>query len=111
MPAPAQFSTLRIQIGGVPVIELARQFGTPAYVYDAAKIVERINDLRAFDSIRFAQKACSNLAILDLARRNGVLVDAVRSGGHWRPDIPRTAIRPPSCIRPISLIASRSNWS
>jgi diaminopimelate decarboxylase len=52
MPTPAQFSTVRIQIGGVPVIELARQFGTPAYVYDVAKIVERINDLRAFDSIR-----------------------------------------------------------
>ncbi len=80
MHAPVQFSTLRIEIGGVPVIELARQFGTPAYVYDAAKIVERINDLRAFDSIRFAQKACSNLAILDLVRRNGALVDAVSAG-------------------------------
>jgi diaminopimelate decarboxylase len=80
MPTTAQFSTVRIQIGGVSVIELARQFGTPAYVYDAAKIVERINDLRAFDSIRFAQKACSNLAILDLARRNGALVDAVSAG-------------------------------
>ena len=63
--------------------ELARQFGTPAYVYDAAKIIERINDLRAFDAIRFAGKACSNLAILDLVRRNGVLVDAV-SGGEIR---------------------------
>ncbi len=80
MPAPVRFSTLRIEIGGVPVVELARRFGTPAYVYDAAKIVERIADLRAFDSIRFAQKACSNLAILDLARRQGVLVDAVSAG-------------------------------
>jgi diaminopimelate decarboxylase len=80
MNSPVQFSTLRTEIGGVPVIGLARQFGTPAYVYDAAKILERINDLRAFDSIRFAQKACSNLAILDLARRNGVLVDAVSAG-------------------------------
>ncbi len=59
---------------------LARQFGTPVYVYDAAKIVERIEDLRAFDTIRFAQKACSNLAILDLARRHGVVVDAVSAG-------------------------------
>ena len=67
----------------LPVTELARQFGTPAYVYDAAKIVERINDLRAFDVIRFAEKACSNLAILDLVRRNGVLVDVV-SGGEIR---------------------------
>jgi diaminopimelate decarboxylase len=80
MNLPVQFSTLRTEIGGVPVIGLARQFGTPAYVYDAAKIVERINDLRAFDSIRFAQKACSNLAILDLARRHGALVDAVSAG-------------------------------
>ncbi len=80
MPTPIPFSTLRTEIAGVSVTELARQFGTPAYVYDAAKIVERINDLRAFDVIRFAQKACSNLAILDLVRRNGVLVDAVSAG-------------------------------
>ena len=80
MPTPIPFSTLRTEIAGVPVTELARQFGTPAYVYDAAKIVERIDDLRAFDAIRFAQKACSNLAILDLMRRNGVLVDAVSAG-------------------------------
>ena len=80
MPSPIPFSTLRTKIAGVSVKELARQFGTPAYVYDAARILERINDLRAFDSIRFAQKACSNLAILDLMRRNGVLVDAVSAG-------------------------------
>jgi diaminopimelate decarboxylase len=67
-------------IAGVSVRELAEKFGTPAYVYDAAKIVERINDLRAFDVIRFAQKACSNIAILDLARRQGVVVDAVSAG-------------------------------
>ena len=80
MPTPIPFSTLRTEIAGVSVIELARQFGTPAYVYDAAKIVERIDDLRAFDVIRYAQKACSNLAILDLVRRHGVLVDAVSAG-------------------------------
>jgi diaminopimelate decarboxylase len=37
-------------------------------------------DLRALNVIRYAQKACSNLAILDLVRRNGVLVDAVGAG-------------------------------
>ena len=83
MATPIPFSTIRNQIAGVAVTELARRFGTPAYVYDAAKIVERINDLRAFDAIRFAAKACSNLAILDLVRRNGVLVDVV-SGGEIR---------------------------
>src|SRR5690606_14738009 len=30
-----------------------------------------------FDTVRFAQKACSNLAILDLVRRHGAAVDAV----------------------------------
>ncbi len=80
MPTPPKFSTSRTEIAGISVIELARQFGTPTYLYDAAKIVERINDLRQFDVIRFAQKACSNIAILDLCRRNGVVVDAVSAG-------------------------------
>src|SRR6185295_14522220 len=83
MLSTATFSTLRTQIAGVPVRELAEQFGTPTFVYDAASIVERIEDLRAFDGIRYAQKACSSIAILDLMRRHGVLVDAV-SGGEIR---------------------------
>jgi len=72
-----RFPTLRTEIAGLTVDELARRFGTPTYVYDAAVIVERIGQLRAFDVIRYAQKACSNLAVLDLMRRHGVLVDAV----------------------------------
>ncbi len=80
MPTAVRFSPTRTEIAGVGVEQLARQFGTPTYVYDAAKIVERIHDLRAFDHVRYAQKACSNLAILDLMRRNGVLVDTVSAG-------------------------------
>jgi len=80
MPVAPTFSTLRERIAGIPAAELADQFGTPCYLYDAAKIRERIADLRAFDVIRYAQKACSNLAILDLVRRSGVLVDAVSAG-------------------------------
>ena len=80
MPTAGPFPTIRHQIAGVSVAELARKFGTPTYVYDAAMVVERINDLKQFDVIRYAQKACSNLAILDLARRNGVVVDAVSAG-------------------------------
>ena len=83
MPTPPEFLTLRTEIAGIAVAELARRFGTPTFVYDAAKIVERIGDLRAFDSVRYAQKSCSNLAILDLVRREGALVDAV-SGGEVR---------------------------
>jgi len=80
MPAAPIFPTLRNDIAGVSVHELAERFGTPTFVYDAASIVERIEDLRAFDGIRYAQKACSNIAILDLVRRHGVLVDAVSAG-------------------------------
>ncbi len=78
--APTSFPSLRTELAGVNVVDLVRQFGTPTYVYDAAKILERIDDLRAFDDIRYAQKACSNIAILDLVRRQGVLVDAVSAG-------------------------------
>ena len=62
------------------VAELARRFGTPTFVYDAAAIRRRIADLAAFDVVRYAQKACSNLAIVDLVRRAGALVDCVSAG-------------------------------
>jgi diaminopimelate decarboxylase len=80
MPVVGPFCTLRTDIARIPVSQLAREFGTPTYVYDASKVIERVNDLRAFDVIRYAQKACSNLAMLDLVRRQGVLVDAVSAG-------------------------------
>ena len=81
MPKTRETSKLyRTHIAEVAIQRLADEFGTPLYVYDAAKICEQIEDLRAFDTIRFAEKACSNLAILDLMRRQGVLVDTVSAG-------------------------------
>jgi len=71
---------LRREIAGVSVASLAETYGTPLYVYDADMIRRRCRDLAAWDTIRFAQKACSNLAVLDLVRREGVLVDAVSTG-------------------------------
>jgi diaminopimelate decarboxylase len=59
---------------------LARQHGTPLWVYDADTICQRIADLRAFDTIRFAQKANSNIHLLRLMRAQGVVVDAVSRG-------------------------------
>jgi len=67
-------------IAGVPIRALAGQFGTPTFFYDRARIEERIRDMRGFPTIRYAQKANPNLAILALMRRNGVLVDAVSAG-------------------------------
>ena len=59
---------------------LAATHGTPLWVYDAASIRARIQDLRAFDTIRYAQKANSNLHVLRLMRAQGVAVDAVSLG-------------------------------
>jgi diaminopimelate decarboxylase len=60
--------------------QLAQTHGTPLWVYDAATIRQRIAELRAFDTIRFAQKANSNLHLLALMRAEGVKVDAVSLG-------------------------------
>ena len=79
-PTRKRFPLIRREIAGVSVAELAREFGTPTYVYDAAVIEQRISDLASFDTVRYAQKANSNLAILDLCRRRGVVVDAVSAG-------------------------------
>src|ERR1700756_1563093 len=62
------------------LVELARQYGTPLWVYDADVIRRRIAELRSFDVIRYAQKACSNVHILRLMRDEGAMVDAVSSG-------------------------------
>src|SRR5688500_19040716 len=71
---------IRTEIAGQSVPALAHQFGTPVYVYDAAKISQRLADLVQFDVVRYAQKACSNIAILDLVRRGGGRVDCVSVG-------------------------------
>jgi diaminopimelate decarboxylase len=59
---------------------LATEHGTPLWVYDAATIRQRIHDLKRFDTVRFAQKANSNLHLLRLMREQGVVVDAVSRG-------------------------------
>ena len=68
------------QINTSQLSTLAAQHGTPLWVYDAASIRQRIAELSQFDTIRFAQKACSNTHILRLMRELGVAVDAVSLG-------------------------------
>jgi len=80
MPALLSFETLRTEIANFSVAELADKYGTPCYVYDMQTIERRVADLQAFDAIRYAQKALSNIAILDRLRKLGVVVDAVSAG-------------------------------
>ena len=72
-PAPAAFTADRLQ-------SLAAEHATPLWVYDAATLRERVARLRMFDTVRFAQKACSNTHVLRLLRGLGVQVDAVSAG-------------------------------
>lgn len=74
------FPVMRRQIAGRSIESLIDQYGSPCYVYDMATIRQKVADLKAFDVIRYAQKACSNIAILDRLRRRGVVVDAVSAG-------------------------------
>jgi diaminopimelate decarboxylase len=59
---------------------LVAQHGTPLWVYDAPTIRQRIDSLKRFDTVRFAQKANSNLHLLKLMQAQGVVVDAVSRG-------------------------------
>lgn len=59
---------------------LPAQFGCPLWVYDGEIIKHQIAKLRQFDTIRFAQKSCSNIHILGLMRTHGVKVDSVSLG-------------------------------
>lgn len=77
----SQYKTLRDNIAGVSVAELAANYGgTPLFVYDAAKIIQRCAQLRPIGVVRFAQKACPNIAVIKLVKEQGVLVDAVSAG-------------------------------
>ena len=62
------------------LLTLPAEFGCPVWVYDAEIIRQQIAQLRQFDVIRFAQKACSNIHILRLMREQGVKVDSVSQG-------------------------------
>lgn len=60
--------------------DLAREYGTPLYVYHVDIIRQRVQDLEGFDVIRYAQKANANLALLKWMRQLGVHVDTVSAG-------------------------------
>lgn len=64
----------------IPVRDLVSEHGSPLWIYDSETIRQRVELLRQFDVIRYAQKANSNVHILRLMRELGVVVDAVSAG-------------------------------
>ena len=70
------------QIQGISVLDIAQNFETPLYVYDADKIIEKITILKqSFPNvnlkIKYACKALTNISILKLMRKHGVELDVV----------------------------------
>ncbi|CAI2472240.1 diaminopimelate decarboxylase [Serratia liquefaciens] len=77
---PRALNDTSTALNAANLLALPQRFGCPVWAYDAAIISERISQLRHFDVIRFAQKACSNIHILRLMREQGVKVDSVSLG-------------------------------
>lgn len=79
----------RLHLEGVDLDALAEEHGTPLYVYSQASIVERYREIRdafaEFDPlVCFSVKSNSNLAVLDLLRREGSGFDVVSGGELFR---------------------------
>ncbi|XBC41650.1 MAG: diaminopimelate decarboxylase [Buchnera aphidicola (Kaburagia rhusicola rhusicola)] len=62
------------------ILKLIKKYCSPLWIYDSTVILNNIKKLHQFDVIRFAQKACSNIHILNFFRKQGVKVDAVSLG-------------------------------
>ena len=72
--------------GGMPVTEIANEFGTPVYVTDEGRLRENYRKVyNAFSKhmdtkVHYACKANSNLAILKILESEGSCIDAVSVG-------------------------------
>ncbi len=79
----------KLRVGGLSVGAVARNFGTPLYVYDAAVLDDRVRAFQeAFHDLDFllaySVKANGNLAILDRIARLGAGADIVSGGELFR---------------------------
>ena len=86
LPATAEVRDDHLFIGGVDMVELAREQGTALYVFDEADLVARMEAYReAFraryenSDIIYASKAFLNKEVLRLVQREGLCLDV--SGG------------------------------
>ena len=79
------FGPRGLELDGVPLADVAREHGTPVYVYGAATLRRRLAELRAAlastgapSRLHYAMKGCRFAPVLDLIRREGDIgIDAV----------------------------------
>ena len=74
----------KLYLANIDAGELAKEFGTPLYVYNGDRIVENFSRIKeafatanAKPRIHFAMKANSHLAVLQLLLKQGAWIDAV----------------------------------
>ena len=77
----------RLYLGGCDAVQLAREYGTPLYVYDEKEIVGRFDSLRETflrrwknTRVAYACKAFCSPAMLKIAEREGMCIDVVSGG-------------------------------
>ncbi|MER5351418.1 diaminopimelate decarboxylase [Kitasatospora sp. NPDC002551] len=86
LPLTAEEGPAGLSVGGVPLTELARRFGTPLFVYDEEHLRRRCREaVAAFGpgNVAYASKAFLCTAMARLAAEEGLLLD-VASGGELR---------------------------
>lgn len=67
-----------MKIEDVDVRDIARQFGTPVYVYSLGALRASIAEIKPLAPVvRYAMKAGSNRRILEEMKQNGIQIDAV----------------------------------
>jgi diaminopimelate decarboxylase len=76
-----------LEIGGVDVVDLANEYGTPLYIYDVALIRERARAFKeTFEKhgvkaqVAYASKAFSTVAMIQLVEEEGLSLDVVSGG-------------------------------
>ena len=72
----------RLTVGGVDVLGLAEEFGTPAFVYDEAHLRARCREaVAAFgDGVAYGSKAFLCMAMARLVHEEGMRVDVATGG-------------------------------
>jgi diaminopimelate decarboxylase len=72
----------RLRVGGVDLLDLAAEHGTPVFVYDEAQLRDRCREaVTAFgDGVAYAAKAFLCTAMARLAHEEGMVIDVATGG-------------------------------
>jgi diaminopimelate decarboxylase len=87
LPSLSKDSERRLTFCGAPVVDLAKSFGTPLWLFDAKSFRDRIDSFveaarraHANTRVAYAAKANSALAVLAIAESCGIDVDVASEG-------------------------------